>query len=48
MRCMQVLTAFNGGRITMYGRRVAKRWLKLAAAAVRLALQCIALVCMCN
>jgi len=34
LHCAKVLTAFNGGRITMYGRHVVKRWLKLAVTAV--------------
>jgi len=34
LHCAKVLTAFNGGRITMYGQHVVKRWLKLAAPAV--------------
>eukprot|EP00983_Pelagomonas_calceolata_P051359 1142377-Pelagomonas_calceolata.AAC.5 len=34
---MQVLSAFNGGRITMFGKHVSKRWLKLDSTAVRCA-----------
>lgn len=31
---LQVLAAFDGGRVTMYGKQVAKRWTKLATTAV--------------